>query len=151
LGTDGRFVIHTLEHFDDHGNLIESVRLDPQGRVVSDLSFKDGVLTSWWQDPKIDCTNVAGFAWPGDFTVFYTTTEERKLLKTVQHHKGRRTNHEIDDEELYDENDHLLERIAYTYERDNQGNWTKRTSLILDSKTNSMVPVREDNRVLTYY
>jgi hypothetical protein len=79
------------------------------------------------------------------------TTKEGILRKTVQHHKGRRTNSEIDDEELYDENDHLLERIAYIYERDSHGNWTKRTSLILDIKTNNMVPVREDTRVLTYY
>jgi len=150
-GREGKFLIHALVRYDDDRNMIESTLYDAQGRVVSDLSLKDGVLTSWWQDPKCDCTNVAGFGRAGDSTVFYMTTKEGILRKTVQHHKGRRTNSEIDDEELYDENDHLLERIAYIYERDSHGNWTKRTSLILDIKTNNMVPVREDTRVLTYY
>src|SRR5204863_5507852 len=107
----------------------------------SDLSFKDEVLTSWWQDPKCDCSNGAGFDWPYDHGISYETTKEGKLLKTVQHHKGRLGSIEVDDEELYDKSDLLLERIAYTYERDGHGNWTKRISLILDLKTGSMIPV----------
>src|SRR5947208_10361963 len=150
-GKDEKFVIHSLRRLDDKGELIESLRYDPEGKVASDLSFKDGVLTSWWQDPKCDCTNRAGFHRPDGTTVLYSTTNEGKLLKNIQRHKGRPTNHEIDDEELYDENNHLLERVAYAYQRDAHGNWTECTVSVLDLKTGIMAPVRKDTRELTYY
>jgi len=150
-GPGGRFIVHSLRRFNSHNELTETLRYDAEGKVISDLSFKDGVLTSWWQDPKCECTNGAGFHQPDGTTVSYNTTKEGRLLKNIQHHVGRPTNHEIDDEELYDESGQLLERIAYTYERDAHGNWTQRIASILDHKTNTMVPVREDTRILTYY
>lgn len=150
-GKDGKFQLHTLRRYDDDHNLIESVRYDSQGKVVSDMSFKDEVLSSWWQAANCDCTNGVGFNRGNGSTVSYETTRDGKLLKNVQHHKGRRTNHEIDDEELYDENDHLLEKITYSYERDQHGNWTKRVASFLDVKTGDLVPVQEDTRTLTYY
>ena len=150
-GLNGKFVTHYMQRYDQQGELIESVMLDAQGRVVSDFSFKDGILTSWWQDPKCECTNDGGFVWPYSHAISYQTTEQGALLKTVQHHKGRVGNIEVDDEELYDENDHLLERISYAYERDQYGNWTRRVAAMLDIKTGEMIPVREDIRKLTYY
>lgn len=150
-GANGKLVAHTLERYDKQGELIQSLRHDAQGRVVSDLSFRDGVLSSWWQDPKCECTNFASFRKANDSDISYQTTKEGAIFKTVQHHQGRPTNHEIDDEELYDENNHLLERIAYTYERDEHGNWIRRIASVLDTKTGVMVPVREDVRTLTYY
>jgi len=150
-GGGGELIIHSVRRLDEKHALIESLRYDAEGKVVSDLSFKDGVLTSWWQDPKCGCTNIAAVGRGDQSSIFYRTTEQGRLLKEIQHHQGRPTNHEIDDEELYDENDHLLERIAYIYERDAHGNWTRRTASILDPKTNAMVPIQEHTRTLTYY
>lgn len=147
-GKDGKFIYHTFRRIDDQGQLIESVCFDPEGRVMSDLRFKDQVLTSWWQDPKCDCTNGA-WVDPGGVPIFYSTTQAGRLLKSVTHYA--KLDHEIEDDEVYDENDLLLDRIAYTYERDHHGNWIRRIASMLDVKTGAMIPIREDVRTLTYY
>lgn len=150
-GAQGKFVSHFVRRFGPDGDLVQSSRYDESGKLVSDLSFSKGRLTSFWQDPECACTNIAAYNFPGDYTVFYQTDKDGKLFKEIQHHKGRSTNHEIDDQELRDENDRLLERIAYAYERDAQGNWIKRTVSVLNPETGAMVAIREDVRELTYY
>lgn len=150
-GRNGEFVLHDDRRYDEMGNLIESLRHDAEGKIVSDMVFKDGELISWWQDPACNCANVAGFNLSAGRSVTYATSKDGHLRKNISNHHGRSTNLELDDEELYDENDHLLERIAYTYERDEHGNWMRRVTSVLDVKTGDMTPVREDNRKLTYY
>ena len=147
---DGTLLTHSMQRFDEKHALIESLQYDAEGKVISDLSFKDGVLTSWWQDPKCNCANTA-FLHNGNENTTYQTTREGALRKQIQHHKSRPFNHELSDEELYDESGHLLDRVAYDHEWDNHNNWTKRIVSVLDPKTNTMVPVREDTRTLTYY
>lgn len=150
-GQDGKFVLHLQRTTDDEGNITESSRFDETGRMVSTMSFSKGELTSFWQDPGCNCTNSAAFQGKNDSTIFYSTDQAGKLYKEVQRHPGRLTNQEMDADELYDQNDELMEKLVYTYVRDDHGNWTKRTVSVLDLSTNEMVPVREDTRELSYY
>jgi antitoxin component YwqK of YwqJK toxin-antitoxin module len=149
-GAKGKFVSHVERRYGPDRDLVQVSRYDETGKLVSDLSFSKGKLTSFWQDPACACTNGAGFNM-GDYTVSYNTEKDGKLYKEIQHHKGRRTNHEIDDQELRDESDRLLERIEYSYQRDSHGNWTKRTISVMDSATGAMVAIRQEDRELTYY
>lgn len=150
-GPDGRFIFHLQRITDQDGNITESSRFDETGRLVSVMSFENGELTSFWQDPDCKCTNVAPFIGKDGSTVFYTTDKAGKLYKEVQRHPGRVSNQEMDQDELYDQNGELVEKIAYAYLRDEHGNWTTRTISVLDLSTNEMVPVQEDTRELTYY
>jgi len=149
-GANGKFVSHVERRYGSNKDLIQVSRYDESGKLVSDLSFSRGKLTSFWQDPNCNCTNGAAFNL-GDITISYRTEKDGKLYKEIQHHKGRRTNHEIDDQELRDESDHLLERIEYAYVRDAHGNWTKMVISVMDPKTGTMVVIREEERELTYY
>jgi len=150
-GKEGKFVIHTFLRMDDQGNTIQSDRFDQAGKQISAMSFNKGELTSFWQDARCDCTNVAAFRRPEGVTIFYKSEKDGRLYKYVQDHKGRPANHEIDDEELYDQNGQLLERLVYSYERDAHGNWTTTTISALDMTTGNMVPIQRDTRELTYY
>ena len=150
-GRDGKFVFHSQRTTDDEGNITESSRFDETGRLVSSMSFYKRELTSFWQDPECKCTNSAAFQGQDGSAIFYSTDEAGKLYKEVQRHPGRLTNQELDADELYDQNGELVEKIAFTYVRDSQGNWTKRTLSVLDLSTNEMVPVQEDTRDLSYY
>ena len=51
----------------------------------------------------------------------------------------------------FDEAGTLVEKVAVRYERDQYGNWVRRTLSAWDANTNTMVDVREDVRTLTYY
>jgi hypothetical protein len=150
-GKEGKFVIHTLRRMDDQGQTIQSDHFDQAGKLISTMSFSKGELISFWQDPLCDCTNVAAFRRPEGVTIFYKSEKDGRLYKYVQDHKGRPTNHEIDDEELYDQNGQLLERLLYTYERDAHGNWTTTTISAFDMATGNMVPIQRDTRELTYH
>lgn len=150
-GQGGKFVLHLQRTTDEDGNITESSRFDETGRMVSTMSFYKGELTSFWQDPGCNCTNSAAFRGSDDSTIFYSTDKAGKLYKEVQRHPGRLTNQEMDADELYDQNGDLLEKLAYSYVRDDRGNWTKRIVSVLDPGTNEMVPVREDTRELSYY
>ncbi|MGE5323986.1 MAG: hypothetical protein ACM3SW_14040, partial [Actinomycetota bacterium] len=147
-GQDGKFVFHLQRSTDQDGNISESSRFDETGRLVSTMSFYKGELTSFWQDPVCNCTNSAAFQGKNGSTVFYSTDKAGELFKEVQLHPGRVTNQELDADELYDENGGLVEKLAYTYARDDHGNWTKRTVSVLNPSTNEMVPVEEDTRQL---
>lgn len=150
-GPDGKFIFHSRRTTDDEGDITESSRFDETGRLVSIMAFDKGELTSFWQDPDCKCTNTAPFRGKDGSTIFYTTNEQGKLYKEVQHHPGRLTNQELEVDELYDQNGELVEKIAYAYVRDEHGNWTKRTVSVLDSSKNEMVAVQEDTRELSYY
>ncbi|HWG48273.1 MAG TPA: hypothetical protein VN669_01190 [Candidatus Acidoferrales bacterium] len=150
-GQDGKFIFHSQRTTDDEGRITNSSRFDETGRLVSSMSFYQGELTSFWQDPDCKCTNTAAFLGKDGSTVFYTTNTDGKLYKEVQRHPGRLTNQEMEVDELYDQNGELLEKIVYAYVRDEHGNWTKRTVSVLDPSTNEMVAVQEDTRELSYY
>lgn len=147
----GKIAHTTVRRTDNDRQTVEASQYDGSGRLISTMLFSQGQLTSFWQDPACKCRNFAGFNSPQGATVLYRTEPDGHLFKDVKNHFGRRTSNELDDEELYDETGHLLERINYDYKRDARGNWTKRTVSIFDSATNSMVPVQEDLRELTYY
>jgi hypothetical protein len=148
---DGRSVIQARRRVDQDGHVIETSMFDESGKLVSIMSFSKGELTSFWQDPDCSCANGAGFHTADGTTGFYRTDRDGVLYKEIQHHIGRQTNHEIDDDDLYDQSGRLTEKITYTYVRDAYGNWIRRTVSVLDLNTNSMVAVQEDTRELTYY
>lgn len=147
----GKVTHTTIRRTDDHHQTVEASQYDGTGRLISTMLFSQGQLTSFWQDPACQCINFASFKSREGTTTLYKTEPDGHLFKDVQHHPGRRMSNELDDEELYDETGRLLEQINYAYERDARGNWTKRTVSVFDSTTNTMVPVQEDLRELTYY
>ena len=81
----------------------------------------------------------------------YRFGDDGGLLKTVQSHVGRPRNTDPDTAELYDAGGKLLEKIAYQYDRDGNGNWTRRTISAWDATANTMVPIAVDQRQITYY
>ena len=118
--------------------------------------MRNGEATSWWQRPDCDelCeqqTDGVGLNFAFDHSVSYEFQLDGSLLTTIQHHKGRYGNIDNDDDELLNQDGKVLEKIAYSYVRDEVGNWTERTVSILDPATGQMLDVRLDKRELTYY
>lgn len=150
-GVQEKWSFHSVERYDEDGEVIDSSRFNSEGVLVSDFVFNKGHLTSHWQDPKCHCTNVGAFAFPNEYTVYYTTDDDGTFLEQVRHHKGREIGRDPDDVETRDVNGKLVERLTFTYERDKYGNWTKRLVSVLDMESGLMIPVQEDTRVLTYY
>ncbi|HEV3039852.1 MAG TPA: hypothetical protein VHA33_18950 [Candidatus Angelobacter sp.] len=150
-GAQGKWSFHSMERYDENGEVIESSRFNSEGSLVSEFSFNQGHLTSHWQDPQCHCTNVGAFGFPGEYTVYYTTDEDGTFLEQVRHHKGQPTGRDPDDVETRDVNGKLVEWLTFTYERDKYGNWTKRLVSVRDVESGLMIPVQEDTRILTYY
>lgn len=158
----GRLVLHQRDSYDetcggdDDSALISRAWFDETGLLFREITLRKGEATSWWQQP--DCnelckqqTDGVGLNFPLDRSVFYELQPDGALLTTIQHHKGRYGNIENDDVELLNQAGQLLEKIAYSYVRDNSGNWTERTASILDPATGEMLDVRVDKKDLTYY
>lgn len=158
----GRFIFHQRDSYDetkdgdDDSALISSAWFDENGLLFREITLRKGEAVSWWQRPN--CNKVCEGHWDGvglgfsfDRTVFYEFQRDGSLLTTIQNHKGRYGNIENDDVELLNEDGMLLEKIAYSYVRDDMGNWTERRVSILDPATGLMLGVRLDIRDLTYY
>jgi hypothetical protein len=69
----------------------------------------------------------------------------------VQKHQGHIGEVENNEVERYNEAGDLLEKLTFQYDRDLYGNWTRRDVSLWDSRTNSMIPIQEDTRTITYY
>jgi hypothetical protein len=53
--------------------------------------------------------------------------------------------------ERFSPNNTLVESSPFSYERDAQGNWTKRIVSVWDPNSDTMIPIQEDSRALTYH
>jgi hypothetical protein len=152
--------IHLTDRYEGEEALVRS-GLDPIGKVVWTLSTNNGELTSSWIDPS--CSSSQGvtpaychgsIGWTDTekgVTTEYRIGDDGELLKTIQDHFGRPGNSEPDTVELYDGNGKLLEKLAYQYDRDSNGNWTRRTVSVWDAVANNFAPLAVDERQLTYY
>lgn len=158
----GRLVLHQRDTYDEtsEGNddsaLTSRAWFDQNGLLFREITLRKGQAISWWQRPKCgsicgEQTDGVGLNFPFDHSVFYEFNLDGSLLTTIQHHKDRYGNIDNNVDELLDRDGKILEKIAYSYERDEFGNWTERTVSILDPATGQMVDVRLDKRDLTYY
>lgn len=157
-----RLVLHQRDSYDeasegdDDSALTSRAWFDENGLLFREITLRDGEATSWWQRPNCGkvCeqqTDGVGLDFPFDHSVFYEFQLDGSLLTTTQQHKSRYGNIDNDDDELLDQDGKILEKIAYSYQRDEFGNWTERTVSILDPATGQMLDVRLDKRDLTYY
>jgi ABC-type sulfate transport system substrate-binding protein len=82
---------------------------------------------------------------------YYTLRCPRTLEITTLHHAGKEGNIENDYEERRREDGTRLARVEYEYVRDAYDNWTKRVIRVWDAKTNKMIAVEEDQRIISYF
>jgi hypothetical protein len=153
-----RQIFHQRDSYDECGEasaLIARAWLDQNGLLLGEITIREGIAMSSWR--RADCGELCwrqmslGFTFPFDRSINYDLQPDGSLLTTIEHHKGRYGNIENDDVELSNQNGTLIEKISYRYLRDQYGNWTERTTSILDPATGQMIDVRLDKRDLTYY
>lgn len=149
-GPQNQFTIHMADRFDEDGDLMQRTYFDESGRTVTTLSLSHGKLTSYWQAADCECSNDVGISFD-DVTYFYKTQRDGTIETTVENHPHTRSNIELTDTERISGNDTVVERLAFNYERDTHGNWTKRIVSAQDPKSDTMIPIQEDLRILTYY
>lgn len=158
----GRFIFHKRDSYDetndgdDDSALISRAWFDDNGLLFREITLRKGEAVSWWQRPNCDklCeghSDGVGLNYSFDRAVSYEFQRDGSLLRTIENHKGRYGSIENDDVELLNEDGMVLEKIAYSYVRDNMGNWTERRVSVFDSATGLMLGVRLDIRDLTYY
>ncbi len=157
----GRLTLHVRDTYDDStdgdeaSSLISREWLDEQGLPFRQISLRNGTATSAWQRPNwgklCEQSSSVGLNFWFEYATSYEFQPNGTVLNRVEHHQGRYGNIDNDDLELLDQDERLLEKIAYRYVRDNAGSWTERTTSILDPTTGRMVEVRLDKKELTYY
>jgi len=158
----GRLMLHQRDSYDeasdgdDDSALTSRAWFDENGLLFREITLRKGEAVSWWQRP--DCgelcesqTDGVGLNFSFDRSVSYEFQRNGSLLTTIQNHKGRYGNIDNDEVELLDENGKVLEKIAYSYTRDELGNWTERTVSILGPATEQMLCLRLEMRDPTYY
>jgi hypothetical protein len=148
--TDPQFQNRVLDRFDREGNLAQRTFLDSNGNAATTFSLTDGKLANYWQKADCSCSNIVGSFLDG-VTYYYKTQPNGTLETTIQNHPHTRSNIELADTERLDNNGVLVEKLTFSYERDAQGNWLKRTVSAWDPASGAMVPTEEDIRSLTYY
>jgi hypothetical protein len=149
-GPGHKFSVHMADRFDEDGDLVQRTYFDESGEVVTAFSLSRGRLTSYWQAADCKCSNDVGVGVDG-VTYFYETQRDGSLETTVQNHPHTGSNIELTDTERFSGNDTLVEKLAFSYERDSHGNWTKRVVSAWDPNSGAMIAIQEDVRVLTYY
>ena len=149
-GPKQEFVQHVASEFNSDGDLILMTFYDKEGKPVTTFSLNGIHLSSYWQEPNCGCSNNIGLSTDG-VSYSYATEPDGSLETRVQNHAGTRSNLEPSDIERYTGDHVLVEKLAFTYERDGHGNWTKRVVSAWDKSTGEVVPIEEDIRILTYY
>lgn len=154
----GQSQIHVTDRVDDKTGILEHNTLDEKGHVVNSLRVHEGKLVSWWLSPDFECPEgqreLGIFNWNESalrLQTYYTLRCPRTLEVTTLHHAGKEGNIENDYEERRLEDGTLLARVEYEYVRDAHDNWTKREVWVWDAKTNKMIAVEEDQRIISYF
>jgi hypothetical protein len=137
------------DRYDQDGDLVGRTYFDGNGKTVTTFSLTGGRLTSYWQADDCKCSNSVGISLD-DVSYDYQTEPDGSLETTVQNHPQTQSNMELTDTERFSSDNTLLEKVAFSYERDGWGNWTKRVVSAWDPKDNTMIPIKEDLRTLTY-
>lgn len=152
VGLRGELQIHLVDRYDPAGEIAERMELNADGQPIRILELNKNQLLWWWQDPNCHCSGGIGLNDPENgVTTSYEIQPEGNLETTVEDHPGRYGNVEVDDMERFANNGDLLEKLTFRYERDQRGNWIARIISAWDSKTNTMIPIQEDHRTITYY
>jgi hypothetical protein len=157
-GANKQLAVHFLDHYEGEDGLVRS-GLDPAGHIVWTLSMQGGTLTHSWSDtscsPPNDlpawCRGSLGWIDQEKGVIRGYRFDDDGLLDTVENRSGQHGNLEPDSAEVYDSSGKLLEKVAYEYERDAEGNWTRRSVSVWDAGNNVMVPILEERRTITYY
>lgn len=149
-GPRNQFNLHMADRFDNEGDLTQRTYFDEAGRAVATFSLSHGRLTTYWQASDCKCAHEVGLSLD-DVTYLYKTEPDGTLETTVQNHPHTRSNIELSDAERFSGDNTLLEKITFSYERDTQGNWTKRIVSAWDPISGAMIPIQEGLRILTYY
>ncbi len=148
---NGESDVHVGYRFNDDGDLVLSTFYDKDGSPVTIFSLQGVQLTSYWQDPNCACSHNSVGVTADGVTYRYRALPDGSLEATVTSHPGSETHLEPSEIERYAGNHVLVDKLTFTYERDTQGNWTKRTVSARDPNTGMMIPIQEDIRTLTYY
>ena len=155
---DGSTTVHVADRYDDKSGILEHQSFDAKGRVIGILRMNDGQLLSWWKNPGFQCAegqnDVGVFNWNDEkrrFQIYFNMRCSGALEITRLHHAGKDGSLENDLEERTLEDGTVLEREEYEYVRDAHENWLKRVVLQWDPKQNIMIPIREDQRTISYY
>lgn len=149
-GYDGQFQLHTIHTFDSDGELMSLEFLDAKGKMVMSIAFRGGQLLSVWRDPECRGVGLSSALSSGDISTEYFV-EDCRVETVVGRHPGRKWGLENDELERFDETGRSLEKLTFLYDRDHYGNWTRRIVSVWDASTNTLVPIEEDTRTITYY
>lgn len=152
---NGRLIQHIRDTYGENGELVSRGWYDEKG-LFREITVKGQIAVSWWQRPG--CSRLCKDQYHGvglneafHKAISYQFQEDGSLLTTTEYHEGRYGNFENDVVELTRGDEPPIERVAYRYIRDSQGNWTERVTSIMDPVTRQMVDVRIDRRELKYY
>jgi hypothetical protein len=150
-GPDDQFQLHEINTYGSHGDFVGKGFLDMDGRIILSMAFRDQQLLSVRRGPECrvlsTCFTISG----KDQSTVYRVWGDCRVHMTVQRHPGREENIENDELETFNEAGESLEKLTFQYERDSYGNWTRRIVSVFDPSTNSLVPIQEDARTITYY
>jgi hypothetical protein len=152
---NGRLIQHVRDTYGDNGELVSRGWYDEKG-LFREITVKGQNAISWWQRPGCsrfckDQYHGVGLNEAFHKAISYEFQQDGSLLTTTEYHEGRYGNIDNDIVELTRGNEPPIERVAYRYVRDSQGNWTERVTSIMDPVTRQMVDVRIDRRELKYY
>jgi len=152
FGIHNEFHTDMVDRYDQAGDIAERMELNGDGRPIRILVLNKNKLVWWWQDPNCNCSGGIGWNDPEKgVTTSYEIQADGTLETTVENHPGRYGNVEVDDMQRFASDGGLLEKLTFRYERDPQGNWVARTISAWDPKTNTLIPIQEDHRTMTYY
>lgn len=150
-GEGGRFQLHLLTTYGSDGALLARDVLDADGRIILSMAFRRERLISSWHAPECGGVSLGFIISNEDRSADYDVREDCSVEMTLERHPGRKSNIENDEIERFDEAGQSLEKLTFQYERDHHGNWTRRVVSAWDSSTNTLVPIEEDTRTITYY
>src|SRR5262249_15577339 len=149
-----QFSVDMADTYDAAGDVAERVWYGADGQPIRRMTFREGELLDWWQDPAAPSPNTSdtGFHNPDTgVTRSYHLEPDGTVRTTVEHSPSSPGNIENDDIERYDGEGNLLEKLTFQYQRDSYGNWVMRLISAWDPKTDALVPIEEDSRTITYY
>lgn len=153
---NGRTVLDHQTRGSDDKARFDRWSYDSEGHLVWHLALNsDGELLSYWYKvgykSNVSSSDSLGICGKG-LCVSYKFDEQGSglLEKWVKHIPGKCCL-EPDNEQHYNLNGVLDEKVEIKYARDAHGNWTSRAVYVWDSPSNRLVEVERDMRTIDYY
>jgi hypothetical protein len=140
------FTGRTTVEYNEHGNFTGDKSYDRDGRLLHESIEKQDARTGTIETEGVDAGGQR------QIHVADRVDDKTGILEiTTLHYAGKEGNIENDYEERRREDGTLLARVEYEYVRDAYDNWTKRVIRVWDAKTNKMIAVEEDQRIISYF